>query len=260
MKTKCRLMTHYNIIAKVGGKYYMKEWICSYIPPHHTYIEVFGGAAHVLLHKKKSPVEVYNDIDSDLVNLFKVARDQPDLLIERLEELPFSIEEFNKQKTKLKSSDCIDRAIAYFYLANTTINSRMSCFVASRDQKRLFTIRIKRIRGFAKRMKNVIIENADFYDVIKKYDSENTFMYLDPPYHGLNYYNHKFSYTDHVRLANALKKIKGSFLLSYYTHKTICKLYKNFKIYTKKFIKHSIVRSKKTYGSELLITNIFNVD
>lgn len=230
----------------------MRKWICRHIPPHRTYVEVFGGAAHVLLHKDKSMIEVYNDINPNLVNLFKFARDRPQELIDILKEMSVNMKEFEHQKKVFNMSSGIDKITSYFYLLNNSMNARMEKFNGTQTK---FNHKINNIHLFSKRMKSVIIENMDFYDVIKKYDDVDTVTYMDPPYYALDYYQFNFSYSDHIRLANTLKNIKGKFILSYYPHETIYRLYKGFNFYTKKFVKNAIVLNKKTYGTELLITN-----
>ena len=81
-----------NIIRRVGGKYRIADWIIAHIPPHKIYVEPFGGAASVLLKKPSSFMEVYNDIDSDLVNMFLIARNNPSEFMERFDLIPYSRE------------------------------------------------------------------------------------------------------------------------------------------------------------------------
>ena len=67
----------------IGGKYNLLKTLAPLIPPHEIYVEVFGGAANLLLNKPPSPVEVYNDVDGEIVNLFLVVRDSPKDFVER---------------------------------------------------------------------------------------------------------------------------------------------------------------------------------
>src|SRR5690606_16389589 len=81
-----------------------------HFPPHHTYVEPFGGAANVLLNKPPSPVEVYNDIDSNLVTIFRVLRDHPDELRRALELTPYSREEYVRCLGPLYGLDYVEKA------------------------------------------------------------------------------------------------------------------------------------------------------
>lgn len=77
-----------------GGKWRLAPWIIQHMPPHRVYVEPFGGAASVLLRKPRTYAEVYNDMDGEIVNLFKVARDDSERLKHLLELTPFSRDEF----------------------------------------------------------------------------------------------------------------------------------------------------------------------
>ena len=99
-----------SIITYYGGKGYSWRRIVPYFPPHHTYVEPFGGAANVLLNKPPSPVEVYNDIDSNLVTIFRVLRDHPDELRRALELTPYSREEYVRCLGPLDGLDDVEKA------------------------------------------------------------------------------------------------------------------------------------------------------
>ena len=77
-----------------GGKWLLAPWIISHFPAHRVYVEPFGGAASVLIRKERSYAEVYNDLDSEVVNLFRVLRAQPDDLVHAIELTPFARDEF----------------------------------------------------------------------------------------------------------------------------------------------------------------------
>lgn len=124
---------------------------------------------------------------------------------------------------------------------------------------------LKRLSLVNARLKRVQIECLDFEKVIEKYDSKTTLFYLDPPYVGVEHYYNvtgvNFNLDDHKRLASILKNIDGMFVLSYYEHELIRKLYKKYKIITKDAVKHSCgsTRARKTKEKpksiELLIKN-----
>ena len=251
-----------HIITRMGGKFYGRKWIVDKFPLHHTYVEPFGGAAYILLCKSPSKLEVYNDIDGDLVNLFEQARTHKDELIEYLESFPYSRKIHDtwlkEWKLGIKGNNNIERAARFFYLSNSSVKGRFGTFLtgATRNRATSFNNKINNIRDFAARMKKVVIENLDFEKCIKIYDSKNTFFYIDPPYYDTDYYSVRFSHDDHVRLYKILKDIKGKFMLSYYPHPVIMEMYKNFNIYERIVLKDNQLRSQmKNRTTEILITN-----
>ncbi len=214
-----------NLIWYIGGDTFLLPYIAKMIPPHTCYVEVFGGGAPLLLNKPPSKVEVYNDIYGDIVNLFMVVRDRADEFVERLELLPFSRElhyRFIKDYRDRRFSDDVDRAVKFFYILRTSFSGKLgSGFSTSAriNQPRKFYSAVDNVKEISRRLRNVIIENLDFRELIAKYDSSNTFFYLDPPHlytateKGKEYYAYGFSDRDYMDLLSIIEKIKGKFLL-----------------------------------------------
>ncbi len=84
------------LIRYHGGKWQIAPWIISNFPDHRVYVEPYGGAASVLLQKPRADAEIYNDLDSDMVNLLRVVRSQGDELVRLLELTPFARDEFDR--------------------------------------------------------------------------------------------------------------------------------------------------------------------
>jgi DNA adenine methylase len=209
----------------------MTKKLLQFIPRHHTYVEVFGGSASILLAKPPSPVEVYNDVDGDLVNLFRVIRD-PEKFKEfhrQVSLIPYSREEF-KYYRKLEPKNDIERAVKTFVLFRQSMNGINSCWG--------YTIK-ESWRGMAgpvseylsiidelplihQRLFKVQIENDDFRKVIPRYDYEDAFFYNDPPYipetRRQGKYEYEMTLEDHKDLVELLLSIKGSAMLSCYYH------------------------------------------
>ena len=177
-----------NVITYMGGKFHLKEKIYSILPNHDVFVEVFGGGANVLLHKPPSKLEVYNDLNKDLANLFYVLSFHYNEFYEKAKFLVYSKEIFNIIKneilnTKIESIPNIDRAVKLFYLYNTSFSGNTNSFSYSIKKRPAFLYnKIKKIETIHKRLKYVLIESLDFEEVIHKYDSENTLFFLDPPY------------------------------------------------------------------------------
>lgn len=228
-----------------GGKFSHVDWIVPLLPKAFHYCEPFGGSAAILLNKEPSPVETYNDIDGDLVNFFRVLRDKPEALIEKLYLTPFSKEEFilawsARGRTDL---DEVERARLFFVraeqvrigLAQKATPGRWAwCKLTSRrgmsGAVSRWMSRISALWLVAERLRTVQIENDDAFTVIKRYDSPATLFYLDPPYvHEArgdpHAYGKEMSEEEHERLANLLRAVKGKVALSGYHSPLMEELY-----------------------------------
>ena len=215
-------------VAWYGGKQNLSKYIIKIMPEHRTYVEVFGGGAAVLFAKPPSPVEIYNDIDSGLVNFFRVLRDPEKYkkLQELLELTPYSREEFYYCRDTWKDvDDEIERARRWYYVAASSFSGVWGVswkHSAQTNMAKRYYNKISAFDKFHQRIKNVQIENLDFRDLIPKYDTKDTLFYLDPPYMQTTRrrpnegYVHEMSINDHKDLVKILLKIKGKAILSGY--------------------------------------------
>jgi DNA adenine methylase len=221
-----------SFIGWIGGKKLLRKEIVKRFPEQfNRYIEVFGGAAWVLFSKDKlANMEVYNDINGDLVNLFRCVKFHCGELQRELSFMLNSRElfyDFISQYNTRGMTD-IQRAARFFMLIKTSYGSRYKSYGCV---KKDINIMITYLTDIQKRLSGVVIENKDFQDLLKVYDKEDALIYLDPPYYGTErYYQNKFSEEDHTRLNDCLKNIKGKFILSYNDCEFIRDLYKNFNI------------------------------
>ncbi len=262
------------MIPYFGGKSYTARWIISNFPKDYkdlTYCEVFGGGGWVLFKKEPSVVEIYNDLNQDLVNLFKVIRDNYKDFSHHAEWSLHSRAMFEYAKERLSEDRILsqtERAIHYAINRVQSFSGTGSTWayrIASAKFSGKWLPFLKRIELINARLKKVQIECLDFEKVIEKYDSKSTLFYLDPPYiGGERYYKTSgvdFKQEDHARLAHVLKKIKGKFILSYYDNEIVRGSYKAFNIISKTVPKYSVGYSKnnldkhKPVGHELLIMN-----
>ena len=261
------------MIPYIGGKSRLAKWIISHFPPNYTkmtYVEVFGGAGWVLFKKEKSLVEVYNDKDEMLVNLFIVLRDHFQEFRRRAHRTLFSRRTFALAVEQTKNNyfkDNIDKALAFAVSVvqsfSGTRNSWGYHISANRKtSSNRWIAFLRRLNEIRYRLSTVQIECLDFRKVIEKYDTPNTLFYLDPPYVGKeHYYRTGFTKKDHIELAEILKTIKGKFVLSYYPCELVEELYKDFNWQAKEVSKSSYgitefsrMRSRPR-GTELLIKN-----
>lgn len=223
-----------------GGKYRLAPWIISFFPQHHTYVEPFGGAASVLLRKERCISECYNDMDGNVVNLFRILRDvdRAAELKRRLELTPFARDEFDwSYEPVTDEMDAAHKLIVRSFMGHGSDSATRSCRTGFRSKQTgsrralpsmEFSTWPDSIPVFTRRLRGVLIENRDAFEVIERMDSPSTLIYADPPYcfstrsslvgrskktHG---YTHEMTDDDHRRLAVALNKASGMVVLSGY--------------------------------------------
>jgi len=221
-----------SFIGWIGGKKLLRKEIVSRFPENiGRYIEVFGGAGWILFAKDKhAKMEVYNDYNSDLVNLYKCIKFH---CLELQRELSFMLnsrELFDDFKTQynIKGMTDIQRAARFFMLIKTSYGSDIRSYGCVKKDVSIMTKYLTKIQ---ERLSSVVIENKDFEGLIKIYDKPDALLYLDPPYYGTErYYQAQFAKDDHERLCNILKNVKGRFILSYNDCDFIRELYNDFTI------------------------------
>lgn len=227
-----------------GGKYSHLGWLLPLLPKCGHYCEPFGGSAAVLINREPSPVETYNDIDGDVANFFRVLRDDTEEILKAIALTPFSREEFRIaiEKPRDELTD-MERARRFYVrarqvrtgLAQTASNGRWAnCLNTSRKGMSGAVSRwlgsVEGLEQVAERLLRVQIENSDAIDVIRRYDSENTLFYCDPPYPpeirgDIRAYSYEMNAIDHKNLAKVLRKCKGNVALSGYKCNLLDELY-----------------------------------
>lgn len=246
-----------SFISWVGGKKLLRDKIIKEFPPKETfsrYIEVFGGAGWILFAvEKHASREVYNDINGNLVNLFRCVKYHPEEMKRELEFVFMSREQFCDARGQLEMPGLTDiqRAVRFYVLIKESFGSDIHSFgLVPKDMKKAREY----LSEIAIRLRRVVIENADFRRIISNYDTEGTLFYLDPPYYKAEkYYTAKFTKEDHVCLKEMLCGIKGKFILSYNDCEYIRKLYKGYNI-REVCRGHNLLQESSLY-KELIIKN-----
>lgn len=251
-----------SFIGWIGGKSQLKKHIIPLIPTDCSrYIEVCGGAGWVLFGKEKikDQMEVFNDIDGDLINLYRQIKYHCEELQQEFDWLQ-SRELFVDYREELKagaSMTDIERAARYLYLIRCSFGSNRNSF-STRPSRPQNVIDI--LPHYHDRLRDVIIENRDFEDLISTYDRPDAVFYVDPPYVGSEmYYNDKycsFDMNDHIRLQHCLSAVKGKFILSYNDCDVVRELYRDYHIVgvDRNNTLPSKIESRSNY-KELIITN-----
>ncbi len=254
-----------------GGKYNHLDWLLPLLPPTHHYCEPFGGSAAVLINRPPSPVETYNDIDGEVVNFFRVLRDQKERLIEAIGLTPFSREEFQRAiEESLEGLTDLERARRFFVrarqvrtgLAQTASTGRWAhCVLTSRAGMAGAVSRwlgsVEGLSEITQRLLRVQIEHAPAIEVIQRYDSEQTLFYCDPPYlhdsrGDSNAYRYEMTDGEHVELAEILHSVKGKVAISGYHSRFMDRLYRNWNCIEAPVKKTHSVKSPR---QEVLWTN-----
>lgn len=231
-------------IKYYGGKSYMTTNIINEFPPYfEVYVEGFGGGASVLFSKEQNGIEIYNDLGDNVYSLFKVISDKQHFnrLKELLELTPYSNKLREEYKEKLKGKlDIVERAYYFIYVNRTSFNG-VGGFSTTRLVRRGmskstsdYLSMIDKLPEIHNRLSSVIVENRDIFELIEKYDAENTFMYLDPPYvkstrTSSTNYEKEMSDEDHKKLINTIKNCKSKILISGYDHEIYRELEDTFK-------------------------------
>ena len=221
-----------------GGKFRLADWIISNLPApdaYDVYVEPFGGAGSVLLKKQRSHAEIYNDLDSDMVNLFRVARDHGDELKRVLELTPYARVEYDHAcefPSGLSEIEMARRTVVRAAMgrdsASATMDRKSTFRVYTNPEGRSLTPMDDWVSypvalvEITKRLYGVVLENLPAIELIANYDRKGVLFYVDPPYvaqtrdHTTGDYRHEMTDADHAQLLEVLKNLKGMAVISGY--------------------------------------------
>lgn len=230
-----------------GGKWMLAPWIIGHLPPHRRYVEPFGGAMSVLMRKARSHSEIYNDLDEEIVNLFRVLRERGQELQKALRLTPFARAEF--EESCEGAEDAVEAArrlvVRSFMGFGSNAATRRSSTGKARCGFRGISDRSgatpahdwmnypAAMESMIERLRGVVIENRPALEVIERYDAEEVVFYVDPPYvadtrdMGADY-RHEMTDEDHEALAACLHGVKGKVVLSGYHSRIYDELYQSW--------------------------------
>lgn len=278
------------MLSYIGGKSKIGKWIVPYYPKDmETYVEPFGGMFWCYYNMDLDEYPnlkniVYNDFNPLNYNLFMCVQN-PSELLKSIESIPCQQRGVEKTPTEYKDlfkefqSEIFaddfeinypdyDVAAKYAYILTQVFSGskpETSNYIDLKGKYKskylTFRDKLKNDKWLTKFDKINVVENMDFEELINKYDGDNSYFYLDPPYWKTeNYYsNHDFDRNDHERLANVLTNMKGKFSLSYYEFELLSEWFpkKQYLWEKKQFVKAAAASKGKTQnkGTELLILN-----
>ncbi len=216
-----------------GGKSRLASRITARLPPHRTYVEVFGGSAAVLLAKPPSPVEVLNDINGALTNFYRVLQDPTlfNAFARRIALTPHSRGEFRRcRETWETPTDPVERAVRWYVATTQSFSGNGGwsyCITETKNGMSAAVHRwlryVDRLPAVHARLRTVQIEEDDWATVLDRYDTPATCFYCDPPYpHDVRQstkgYASEMTQSDHERLISALLSLRGTAIVSGYDH------------------------------------------
>jgi DNA adenine methylase len=246
-----------------GGKYYGLKFILPYLKINHKeYRETMIGGGSVFLGKDHVKVNWINDVDSELINFYKIIQNEDtkkQLYV--LLKNQIASKERHKEVKQLETKDKVERAFKYFYLNRTSfsgimVNPRWGYLIGSSVTPDRWT---KIIEPVSQKLEKTKITNFDFKKIINtksKFSSDEVLLYIDPPYFDAskNIYNNQFTKKDHIELCKILKKSKFKFILSYDNFDEIIEMY-NWANIDKSNWTYFMSENRRQVGRELIISN-----
>lgn len=247
-------------LAYIGGKSKLSSKIIEMMPDHRAYSEVFAGAAWVFFRKDPAQYEVLNDLDSELITFYRVVQNHLEEFLRQFKWVLASREWWHDWKRQQEAGGLTDiqKAARYYYLQRLAFGGRVRGRVfgtAPMDRPRINLLRIEEeMSEVHMRLARVTIEDLPWQEFLKRYDRQAMFFYLDPPYFEAPFYKHNMEGPDYLELAEALRGLKGRFLLSINDRKEMRDAFKRFDVNPVQ-LKYSVAQKGLTKAKELLIKN-----
>lgn len=214
------------IIPWLGGKRRLADKLIPLFPEHECYVEVFcGGAALYFLRPYPAATEVINDINGELVNLYRVVQHHQDEFVRQFEWALSSREVFQLQKeTKPETLTDIQRAARFYFLQHHAFGGKVSGqnFGTATTGSPIDLSRIEKSLSAARqRLSGTYVENLTWQDCMKRYDRPHTFFYCDPPYWQTEGYGVDFGFEQYEQMAEFMRTCKGKVMVSINDHPDI---------------------------------------
>jgi len=250
-----------------GGKYYLAERIIAHFPSHRVYLEAFGGAASVLLNKRPADVEAYNDLDLRITRLFRTLQKQGKEFVDRVKFIPYSEKEFDDARVYPEHATDLDKAICDFVRWRQSFGGkgRTWSYTTSRarggmagDVNAWWTA-IDGLPEIIDRLKRVEILYQPATEAIRRFDSDETLVYCDPPYlhdtrdpNSRDVYGVEMSRAEHEELALVLNSCRSKVVLSGYPSALYDQLFRKWRRVEFDIANHASGGRKKGRETEVL--------
>lgn len=250
-------------ITYYGGKQALLKHLLPLVPVHRIYCEPFFGGGALFFAKPKAEVEIINDLNSEVVNFFKVTQTKFSDLEKEIKASLHSRELYKRAMVIYQHPEMFDdvkRAWAFWVATNQGFSSLIGSWGFGKTNSKEMAVAGKResfTREFADRLKRVQVENNDALKVIDRADSKETFFYIDPPYIGSDQGHYKgYTEEDYKHLLDKLSKVKGKFLLSSYPSKLLNSYIRKNKWKVKKVHKAvAVTKLTEKRKTEMIVMN-----
>lgn len=225
------------MISWPGGKRRLLKHLYPHFPAHRVYVEAFaGGAAALLMRPTPAPLEIINDINGDLVCLYRCVRHHLDEFVRMFRWSLVSRQMFEwAQMERPETLTDIQRAARFYYLQKLSFGAKVQGqsfgVVASGAGPRLNLLRIEEeLSAVHLRLANVVIERLPWNDCVSRYDRDETLFYLDPPYWETEGYGVDFPFSEYERMAEMMRAAKGKVVVSINDHPDIRRVFEGFEL------------------------------
>ncbi|NML62279.1 DNA adenine methylase [Massilia sp. RP-1-19] len=224
------------IIPWIGGKRRLADHLIPQFPPHKCYVEVFAGGAALYFMRPPADVEVLNDINGELVRLYRVVQNHLEEFVRHFKFALASREVFKwHQVTPPETLTDIQRAVRFFYLQQHAFGGKVDgqSWGTATTAPPVNLLRIEENLSAAHlRLSGAFIENMDWHKLMERYDRPHTLFYLDPPYWQTEGYGVDFGLEEYVKIADLMGRIKGKAILSLNDHPDIRRIFGAFQMDT----------------------------
>ena len=220
-----------------GGKRRLIKHLYPHFPAHEVYVEAFaGGAAALLMRPRPAPLEVINDINSDLVSLYRCVRHHLDEFVRMFRWSLVSRQMFEwASMERPETLTDIQRAARFYYLQRLAFGGKVEGqtfgVVASGSGPRLNLLRIEEeLSAVHLRLANVVVEHLPWHECVLRYDRPGTLFYLDPPYWETEGYGVEFPFSEYERMAELMRTLNGKVVVSINDHPAIREVFSGFEL------------------------------
>lgn len=250
------------IIPWIGGKRRLADKLLPLFPAHECYVEVFcGGAALYFLRGRPAPTEVINDVNGDLVNLYRVVQHHLEEFVRQFKWAISSRKVFEWEQGKQPEAlTDIQRAARFYYLQQHAFGGKVQgqTFGTATTGRSINLCRIEENLSAAHlRLAGTYVENLSWQECVRKYDREHTFFYMDPPYWETEGYGVPFEFDNYLQMAELMRTCKGKVMVSINDHPDIRRAFAGLPM-LELDIKYSVANNKNgkpATSGELVVTN-----
>lgn len=244
----------------MGGKRRLAKHILPDFPDHECYVEPFAGAAALFFKKQPTKVEVLNDVNGDLVNLYRVVQHHLEEFVRQFKWSLISRTMFKwLNDTNISGLTDIQRAARFYYLQQMSFGSKITgrtFGTATTSAPKLNLCRLEETLSMAHlRLSRVYVEQLDWQECFRRYDREHTLFYMDPPYWETTGYGVEFPFEHYERMAELARTAKGKVIISINDHPDIRRVFAGFRM-KELTLAHTVGGNKSSkMAGELVIYN-----